>query len=378
MELRIKDRQGRSIVAPPRTLATDVGTARELSPRTTAEHLQMLGQALRILPRLLCDKLPQDGGRNPELQEYLYRLAGTMDVLALKHRTLENDANRDVQFPLAIQATHSGFPLFTRDLTFLENEKAKVEQELADIPPDVVLVQNALYALFADRFPTEVVAQKLQRNYLEQLGQLDLPQPLRVCKAVRAKKRDGFALYEQSVERLDDTENIPKLYTIYFRIPEASSRLTQLFAELDRRTEESLGGVSQLELTLLADRLEAIDGIQVEGIDRYDIGPFFNLFTQNPKPVQQLLADSRPGDALLTYRKLAVQRVDQKPRAGLGAVLKAWFTGDDATGEFGPAVSSPNYVLMPHRLIQRVHDEGIDLGRNVRMYGMTHRGDLVD
>jgi hypothetical protein len=73
-----------------------------------------------------------------------------------------------------------------------------------------------------------------------------------------------------------------------------------------------------------------------------------------------------------------VVRTRQEERAGLSERLKGWRSGDTHVGEFSPAIISPLYVLMSHRLIQKVYNLDIRLKDHTRMFGVTSEGAIYD
>ncbi len=200
--------------------------------------------------------------------------------------------------------------------------------------------------------------------------------PLRLIKG----DESGGQLARKCLERLDDRNNLPRFYTFYLRIckPGVLFQHENLEGGLDATIAANVTSVMDSELSKLARALEAIDGVQVRQIHRYDIGPFFNRFTENPEPIRKLFENGRPDDSVLLYRKVTITRMAESPKQGIREMLRAVMSGDYHVGEFSPSVSSPDYAILPHRLIQRVHHLDIDIGPNVKMYGTTNDGGILD
>ena len=65
-----------------------------------------------------------------------------------------------------------------------------------------------------------------------------------------------------------------------------------------------------------------------------------------------------------------VVRTGQEERAGVSEWLKGWLSGDEYVGKFSPAIESPQYILMPHRLIQKVYNLNLVLKEHTQMFGI--------
>ena len=80
----------------------------------------------------------------------------------------------------------------------------------------------------------------------------------------------------------------------------------------------------------------------------------------------------------MMFKKSTVVRTGQEERVSLPERLKGWRSGDTHLGEFSPAITSPLYILMSHRLIQKVHNLDITLKDHTRMFGVTPEGAIYD
>ena len=122
----------------------------------------------------------------------------------------------------------------------------------------------------------------------------------------------------------------------------------------------------------MAQKIEAIYGVQLEYLERLDIGPFYSPYTDNGAAVKSLI--ETPEDCILMFSKSSVVRMGEEERIGLKEWFLGWRTGDEYEGQFSPVITSPQYILMPHRLIQKVHNLNITLKEHTKMFGVTSKG----
>jgi hypothetical protein len=307
---------------------------------------------------------------------FLEKISRTLNAFVLKNRLEAMEINSDIRLSCTIDPSDSGFPIFVRDFKFLSTDKQNALQELEEIPDDAHLVDDALFLLFRGHFPKDVVLQKLARNYYSTLLGLDIPAALSIAPSVHIKHEDDMHYCKKSFERLDDHHNLPRFYTAYLKIPEKTYPKPDWEQAVEQAINDGFSTITALELGYLAPKIEDIEGVQLEYLERFDIGPFYSPHTENGKAVNALI-DS-PDDCIMMFSKSTVVRTGQEARTGLSERLKSWRSGDTHVGAFSPAIQSPQYVLMPHRLIQKVHNLDIMLKDHTRMFGVTPKGEIYD
>lgn len=371
----LKDSNRTSFVSHSIDLHVQEKNLLRLSPDQALAHLQLLREMTASLFHLLQNRLPQEGGKNDRLCDYLVKIEKTLALFVLKQRIAQKSPNRDIDLGCTIDPSDSGFPIFVRDFRFLTTDKAGGEKQLSVLPGNDQLVDDALFMLFRGIFPRDVVAAKLSRNYYGTLLDFDPPEELKIYPETVIRSENGDRYCTQSFERFDDHSNIPRFYTLYLKIPSLSFHRPERHADIGTAIRNGLSAVANMELGFLADRIEAVEGVQLECLERYDIGPFYNPYTENRGPIKKLIQD--PEDCILFYRKTMVVRTGEHPHSGIADKFKGWLTGDDRFGEFSPAIASPQYILMPHRLIQRAHGRDIDIP-NARMFGVSKTGEIHD
>ncbi len=123
----------------------------------------------------------------------------------------------------------------------------------------------------------------------------------------------------------------------------------------------------------MAKKIDAIEKIRLEMIDRFDIGPFYNRHTENDENLKSLFEQGSERNSILMFRKYSCQRIGEKRQKG----LMNWFS-EKKIGVFSPTIASPLYALMPHPLIQKIYHKDICLAENLKMYGITKEGDIID
>lgn len=373
----LKDSSQTTIVEHDIDLRVEHKNLKTLTPEDARAHLSMLADMLRAMSRVIGQKLPNDGGQNPSFMRYIKKLRHTLDAILLKHRLEASKPNSDIRLSCTIDPTDSGFPIFVRDFKFLVSDKEQTIRELQQLPKDEKLVDDALFMLFRGSFPRNVILQKLTRSYYETLDVLTMPEPLRIYPPVHLKEEQQMHYCTLSFERLDDHHNIPRFYTLYLKIPEKTYPYSDEWEEeLKQAVLSGLSTVANLELRYLARKVEDIEGVQLEYLERFDIGPFYSVYTENSPTVQALI--DAPQDYIMMFNKSTVFRVDEEQRAGFREWFRAWRSGDEFIGNFSPVIASPQYILMPHRLIQKVHNLNISLKEQTKMFGITSTGEIYE
>jgi hypothetical protein len=365
----IKDSTTTTVADHSIDLRTSFKNVQTLTPEATVIHFDLLANMLAIMSTLVSQKLPRDGGNNPEFLKYLKKLCNTLKTFMLKHRLESMKPNSDISLSCTIDPSDSGFPIFVRDFKFLETDKQNAAEELKKLPKDEQLVDDALFLLFRGHFPKDVILQKFTRNYYETLAKLSLPAILKIHPIFYIKEENEMHYCKQSFERLDDHHNIPRFYTAYFKVPSKTfSKSDEWKLKIEQAIVEGLSTVVNLELGYLAKKIEEMEGIQLEYLERFDIGPFYNLYTENSKTVRVLIESKN--DCIMMFSKYMIVRTGQEERTGLSERLKGWRSGDTHLGTFSPTIESPQYILMPHRLIQKVHNLNIALKEHTQMFGI--------
>ena len=372
----IKDSTKTTIVDHAIDMRVNQQNFKTLTPENARVHLGQLATMLGLTYDVCVQKLPKDAGQNQDFLAYLQQLALTLDAIGFKHELEAINPNRDIQLACTIDPSDSGFPIFVRDFKFLASDQANAAAQLASMPDDRKLVDDALYLLFRGLFPKNVVTQKLMRQYYRTLLALTLPETLRIHPVKEAQERDGLHYCTQSVERLDEHHNLPRFYTFYLRIPEKTYPRPEWQDELRRALAGGFSTVTALELGYLAQQVEALEGIQLECVERFDIGPFYSAFTENGPAVSTLIEAAN--DNIMMFSKTMVVRTGEIERVGLRERWLGWTSGDEAVGQFSPPIASPQYILMSHRLIQKVHNLNINLKDHTKMFGITSKGEIYE
>lgn len=364
----LKDSSKTTVVDHSINLRTDFKNVQTLAPEEASVHLATLAAMLTMMVKVISRRLPRDGGNNPDFLNYLKKLSNTLKAFVLKHKLESLKPNSDVRLSCTIDPSDSGFPIFVRDFKFLTTEKKNAAEELNKLPSDERLVDDALFLLFRGHFPKDVVLQKLLRNYYKMLTKLSMPEALKIYPVMRIKEENRVHYCKQSFERLDDHHNLPRFYTVYLKVPSKTYPKSGWDFELQQAISDGLSTVTSLELGYLAKKIEVIEGVQLEYLERFDVGPFYSLYTENSETVRTLIESE--SDCIMMFSKSMVVRAGEEERIGLKERLKGWRSGDTYLGEFSPVIASPQYILMPHRLIQKVHNLDIVLKEHTQMFGI--------
>ena len=372
----IKDNSKATVAEHSIDLRVNQKNFQTLTPEEARAHLELLSKMLGMTSQVVAEKLPADGGNNPDFLKYLEKLTNTLEAFILKNRLESNKPNSDIRLSCTIDPSDSGFPIFVRDFKFLSTDQQKAQEELQHVPENDKLIDDALFMLFRGHFPKNVILQKLTRNYYATLSKLSMPEALKIYPPIHIKTDERVNYCTQSFERLDDHSNIPRFYTLYLKIPSKTYPKEEWKDEIMRMIPEGLSTVTNLELGYLAKKIEEIEGVQLECIERFDIGPFYSIYTENSETVSTLI-DSN-SDCIMMFSKSTVVRIGEEARTGFRERFKGWRSGDEYTGNFSPVINSPQYILMPHRLIQKVHNLNITLKEHTNMYGITSTGEIYE
>ncbi|MGA1869943.1 MAG: hypothetical protein ACMUJM_15525 [bacterium] len=359
-------------------MTVDTNNFKRLEDSAVKTHFESLSSMLHELSRFAHEKLDISDAGSDGLLGYMSRLAATLEAIVLKNKIESMRENSDIKISCSIDPTHSGFPLFIRDFQFLHSDKKIADCNLALIPPDNDLVNQALFSLFRGIFPKDIVIQKLAREYYQKLKGLEIPSRFKSYEEIKVNKKEGKILYKKSVERLDEHSNIPRFYNLYFKVPFDPYIEPQWKGELEEAIKRGTSTIAKLELPYLAEQIEEVDGVLLEMLERFDIGPFYNRYTANEGDIKYLIDHGSDNDAILCFQKHYVQRMGEKERKGLGNAIRGFISGDSRKGIFSPPVASPVYALMPHRFIQKVHSKDLRLGENIEMYSMIKGGCASD
>lgn len=374
----IKDSNFSSIGRAAIDLRSKADNFKLLFPEEAKEHLSMLLSMLWALHELAAADLPDFGSRPKGVVDFLGRIRRNLSVLLLKNRIEALAPNRDVARAFAIDPTESGFPLAVRDMHFLHSDMEKADDELARLPRDRQLVDHALFALFRGAYPAETVLQKLKLKYYTNLKEMAVISAVKQHPAIPLRQKDGMHYFAKYIERLDEHYNVPRFYVLCLKVPEQAARSGEWKHGLEEAIDQCLAVPLGLELRTLAETLEPLEGLQVELVERIDLGPFHNRFTDNKGLAGKLLEGGTEKDGLIMFRRSAVQRISQERRTGFINFFKGLRSGDKHLGAFSPVITSPLHIIMPHRLIQQAHQKNIDFEDNVKMHGLTKEGSLID
>ncbi len=370
----LKDKNQTSVVDPKIDLTVQTNNFKLLKSNISMDHFEMLEMHLGLLTELISEKLSPRIRDSCELCEYIRDIEGSLDAYILKNRIESMTPNSDISISCSIDPSDSGFPILFRDFHFLGKDKEKASGEQRPFREDNRMIDDALFSIFRGVYPEDVILEKLHKAYCRKLLDIELPVEFKMYPEETIEEK-GTLFCKKFIRRFNGDENLPQFYILYFKIPakEYAGNKTQWKERLDEAILAGISTIKDLELPYMAKNIEAIEKIRLEMIDRFDIGPFYNRHTENDEPMHRLFEDGEERDAILMFRKFSTQRIGEKRNKG----LINWFR-KQKTGFFSPAIASPLYALMPHRLIQKIYHKDIRLADNLKMHGLTKEGELID
>lgn len=342
-------------------------------------HLSILSGYLGILPSVI-KILPFSSKGSNDLEQFISRVKDTLDVILLRNILLSKSPNSDVRMLSSINPADSGFPTYLRDFRYLTQDKAQALHHLETLPSVEEIVSNAENLCFRLAMPTQSIRAMISRDYFSKLASLDLPQELRQNPEVDLGQKGSMTMFLTTVERIDSHTDTPRFYTIIYKIPTSLTK-SMMWKEsihhaLAQAIKEGTSTIVDLELPYLARKIEDIDGIQLQLLERFDIGPFYSRYTTNSDIINQVLKVGNERDGILQFRKRFVQRLGERELPTLWERIQGWWSGDQYHGFFTSTLETPQYSLMPHRLVQAVHQRDLSFGQTSTMYAITDRGEL--
>lgn len=347
-----------------------------LEDEAARQHLTRLAVMLEHMPALADLEIPWI---SDHFTSFVRRLHDTVEAILLKHRVEAGEPNADIKLSISINGVESGFPVFARDLEYLDRDRRRAAKELRALAAPEELVNLALEYLFRETYPEREIQQMVRRRYFETISRLDLPLPGPRCRsAIHAGDQGTASLYLKTVERMDERNNLPRFYVIYLRTTLRDFPPARWEELVDAAVAQGLGHLSDAELPHVAQAVEEIDGLVVEAVDRYDIGPFYSIHTVNEDFVGELLDGAADEDVILMFRRHRVQRAGQRRLPGLRRWLRALTSGDVHRGHFTATVASPLYTLLPHRLIQKAHHDRIRVPQHVALKAVAQPGAFLE
>lgn len=373
MNRRIRNSNYSSLLEPSIDLTLHQNNFQKLAPDEASEHLTGLVAYLKHMVLLISDEEKTDFADSGTLLVFLREIRTTLELFILKNRIAGLSDSSESGLSCSIDPSDSGFPIFVRDFRFLANDKTRAKKELKGCKPDDVLVENALYDIFKGIYPSTVILEKLKKNYYDKLRTVDIADE--VIQYTAEKKEDGNDYFiKEIICRMNGDDNLPQLYTIYFKITAETNKKNKTWLQrFDNAISTGLTTVKDLELSYLAKQLDQIKEIDLQLIERYTIGPFYSRFTDMYNDFEELFDNSEKTDCILVFTRHSVNKIgENRKRSGL--LLRKKRVGNS----FSPVIESPRYTILPHRMIQKAHLETTSLPDNLKMFGITAKGDVVD
>lgn len=376
----IQDSSQMSIARPPPLTTVAGKNFKTLDQEDTLAYLQQFMGMLKNVQIMFSQHIIPDYASHQSLSDF----AGTLiDISRAIYSHFERGLFlKSNGLDLAIDPTDSGWPLFVRDFHFLNKAREKLvigkTGQPYSLPDDQHLIDDAIFSLFRGVFPVEVIEKKMTKNLNLRLMKLPELKELRFLGAKLIREFSDAFYYQVCVQRLEESYNIPRFYTLHIKTFKPLGETPELFSALKRAFENGIGTPVSLELKHIAKNIEHIDGICVEMIQRVDIGPYYSRFTMNESVIKELLDKGNPEDSIFSFKVFTIQRMKESKVAGMVNSVKAYLSGDWFRGEFSKIMVSPTYYILPHRLIQKVHYLDLQLDTHTRMFGVNPKGELVE
>lgn len=370
---RIKNSNDSTLVKPSIDLTVMHNNFKTLSPDEASDHLAGLEIYLQHATDLIAGRLKGEFFDHSDHLIFIREIVKTLQLFLLKNRMMAMSDSSEPALTCSIDPSHSGFPVFLRDFRFLAADKARAAAETLHARPDGSLVDDALYYIFQGSYPTEIILEKLLNTYHEKLFHVDIFDE--EISFTQDAKRDGDGYYVKEIAyRLNGDDNLPQVYTFCFTVSERMFEKNTSWRQMfQQNVLEGMNTTSDLELGYLANRLGALEAIDLQLIERYTFGPFYSRHTEKGDGMGHLFDAGKPGDGILLFEKQTVHKVGENRR-------RTWtfFNTKRISNTFSPVLRSPRYALMPHRFIQMAHRSESVFTENIKMFGITEQGELVD
>ncbi len=294
--------------------------------------------------------------------EFVQRLRATMMVMALKHgrQVLEVEP-----VPLTIDPTESGMPTF-KDFWTLREDCEHAQTQLATIPDQDALLDQATEAIFRGERPVKQQILWLQRAYLDRLAATAVVKDFEMLAPVPLDATHGDRAYTVSWTGIVRSLNLFECSTLQF-IERGGWHVSGGLDMLRNLISAMEGGRHSLQemLGLCNDAAWIVP----QTLERVTIGPYYHRWTENDAFTVQAFEAAHDEPWLL--RATVEQAAATRPAARS--------TMDRLLGhepmEIGPTIRS-QVLLVPLAIKQQLGDADED-GTPAIVYGLSQDGDLV-
>lgn len=208
----------------------------------------------------------------------------TLDCLVSKHILLDD---MDKEYPLTINAVHSGYPTIT-DLFYLRDNKNKAEAALEKLPERELIIENARDFIYAGKLPIQQQKLLMKTEYLRLLEKTDLFGEFSVSQPRKGKGEPDQRYYSIEWYGLDPNTQVPVFYKMYFTQDTCVAALEDKECPKLNTFMYTSMHISQSPLTLAYSINNTIEEICPRVINRVQLGPFFSAYTDNHEHISAL------------------------------------------------------------------------------------------
>ncbi len=362
-----------SMTTPPLSLSdhftdllnhTESEEIKRIEPEQVKGYLISLNQRLEQLSKILMRE------KDHFVVPYLTVVRHTIDCLIAKHAF---DGQDQIDFPLTIDPTHSGFPT-VKDLYLLQKNKKEAPSALQQLSSRQEIIDTIRDAILKDRSPRhDQILLKRQRFFSKLLeGNLLEDYTLREPQ-LTGEAKNGRRQYTLEWACLERHTHVPVFYCLWLEQDAGAVPLHEKQNDVVKTILYS-SQYSLSDLRMLVSEIDtAIDALHPKLIYKYTIGPFYHPLTTNSPELTHLL-NGEDDKALLkfTLERVASVNVIDKPRN----IFKRLLYGNLEKEVFGPLDDSDRRMIAPFRIKQKLVDKD-EKGNPCVVYGVTEGGDIV-
>ncbi|MFH1589192.1 MAG: hypothetical protein ABIB43_01350 [archaeon] len=341
---------------------------KKLELNESKNHIFTLNSMLKHLKQYVSEEFSnkQDIG---ELEGFIDSVYSSLDTMLLKQQ-IEEMTNKRFADKLRLDQTDSGYPITIFEFNKLALDKKIAEEELKKLPSDKQIVDSALYTIFSGLFPKDSILKKIQKDYFTALTNLENLTEMHIGEEKEVNLKDNKYSMTKSFYQMSSIDNIPRLYTAYFSVPAESYTRESWRQELNAVIGKGTSPSPTIDLKVFSSKMEEIDGVILKMIERSDIGPFYNKYTKNSEQIDALLKNTSDQTGILEFKQHVILRTDQSKIKGFTNYIKSVLSKDMYIGNFSPVIEQPKTIFMPYRLVQKVHNKGINLGKQAQIIGI--------
>ena len=295
---------------------------------------------------------------------YIERLIQSNNCLSHKHKLNGFDK---LDFSLTIDHNNSGFPT-TKDYLLLEINKKNSKEVLDILPNRNAIIEKLRNAIFRSDSPLTYQAQLMKQSFYSALNETDLIQSFEISPEELISEEGKRRKYTISWNCLERGSNLPVFYRLCFLQSENGDFNIKNFPTLETIFYQLQSGH---DIGLIVKEIDkTIPKIHPKMMEKYRIGPYYDLNTNNTPELQYLIDEC--GEPIL---KFSVEKILSEGIKKYGNLWDLMVGNKTEMENFGP-VDKEIRMIVPYRVKQMLKGKD-ENGNPAVIYGVTKKGEII-